>query len=84
MTAIAILNGPNLSLLGLRQPEVYGTATLSDIEDLARRIAAEVGLSISRFVHAEGEGELLRERQHMPLIVFDPRTEAIVQWVPRL
>jgi hypothetical protein len=33
---------------------------------------------------AEGDGELLLERQHMPLIVFDPRTEAIVQWVPRL
>ena len=33
---------------------------------------------------AEGEGELLLERQHMPLIVFDPRTEAIVQWIPRL
>ena len=33
---------------------------------------------------AEGEGKLLLERQHMPLIVFDPRTEAIVQWVPRL
>ena len=33
---------------------------------------------------AEGDGELLLERQRMPLIVFDPRTEAIVQWVPRL
>ena len=33
---------------------------------------------------AEGEGELLLERQQIPLIVFDPRTEAIVQWVPQL
>jgi hypothetical protein len=33
---------------------------------------------------AEGDGKLLLARQHMPLLVFDPRTEAIVQWVPQL
>ena len=33
---------------------------------------------------AEGDGKLLLARQHMPLLVFDPRAEAIVQWVPQL
>jgi hypothetical protein len=33
---------------------------------------------------AEGDGKLLLARQHMPLLVFDPRTEAIVHWVPQL
>lgn len=46
MTHILILNGPNLNLLGTRQPEVYGTTTLSDIEAMCEIKAAELGVSI--------------------------------------
>jgi hypothetical protein len=37
VTTVFVLNGPNLNLLGGREPEVYGTATLADVERLCRR-----------------------------------------------
>jgi 3-dehydroquinate dehydratase-2 len=42
---VYVLNGPNLNLLGTREPETYGHATLSDVEALCGRTAAEYGLS---------------------------------------
>jgi 3-dehydroquinate dehydratase-2 len=56
---IAILNGPNLSLLGTREPEIYGSATLEDAERVAREAAFDVGLEVARFEQVEGEGELV-------------------------
>jgi 3-dehydroquinate dehydratase II len=56
---IAVLNGPNLGLLGTRQPEIYGTATLADAEGIARETAAQVGVEVARFAQVEGEGELV-------------------------
>lgn len=43
---VFILNGPNLNLLGKRQPEVYGHETLADVEGLCQAVAAELGLGI--------------------------------------
>jgi 3-dehydroquinate dehydratase II len=57
--SVAVLNGPNLSLLGTREPDVYGTATLADAERLARETAAALDLEIARFAQVEGEGELV-------------------------
>lgn len=45
-TTIYVLNGPNLNLLGTREPEKYGTATLADVEALCRRTAAPLGCDI--------------------------------------
>ncbi|MFN5903440.1 MAG: type II 3-dehydroquinate dehydratase [Novosphingobium sp.] len=53
---ILVLNGPNLNLLGTREPEVYGRATLADIEALCRDEAAAAGLTIDfRQTNAEHE-----------------------------
>ncbi len=43
---IVVLNGPNLNLLGQRQPEIYGHETLADVEALCRREAARFGLDL--------------------------------------
>jgi 3-dehydroquinate dehydratase-2 len=58
MTSILILNGPNLNLLGTRQPEVYGHTTLADIEALCMDAAKSLGCSMA-FEQSNSEGALI-------------------------
>jgi 3-dehydroquinate dehydratase-2 len=58
MREIAIINGPNLNLLGVREPEIYGSETLQDIHNSLQVLAAELNLSL-RFIQSNAEHELV-------------------------
>ncbi|RDW14624.1 type II 3-dehydroquinate dehydratase [Paracoccus thiocyanatus] len=75
MPTVYVLNGPNLNLLGQRQPEIYGSTTLADVERDCRALAAELGLDIA-FHQSNHEGaiiDLIHEaRRSAQAIVINP------------
>ena len=76
MTAtVYLLNGPNLNLLGMRQPEIYGRETLGDIEAAAVALGRELGLAVVHF-QSNHEGALVdriqQARAEAAAIVINP------------
>ena len=70
---IAVLNGPNLNLLGTREPELYGTTTMADLEAMVRAEAARLGVTLD-WIQTNHEGDFveavqaLRGRAHGALV----------------
>jgi 3-dehydroquinate dehydratase II len=58
MKPVYILNGPNLNLLGTREPHIYGHQTLDDVGEACGTLAEELGLTI-RFLQSNHEGQLV-------------------------
>lgn len=58
MLKMLLLHGPNLNLLGTREPSVYGTTTLAEIDVLLKKIAKKAGFSLECF-QSNGEGALI-------------------------
>ena len=70
---VLILNGPNLNLLGTREPGVYGRASLKDIEAMLRDLAAKRGVEID-FRQSNSEGELvtwIQQAQDVAAIILN-------------
>ena len=61
---ILVLHGPNLNLLGTREPEVYGWTTLNDINELLRERAKEAGVDTIDFLQSNYEGALVEAIQN--------------------
>ncbi|MEO5805737.1 type II 3-dehydroquinate dehydratase [Devosia sp.] len=72
---VLVLNGPNLNMLGIREPGIYGAQTLADIENLCRTTGTELGLTVD-FRQTNHEGELVtwiqQARQTADAILINP------------
>ena len=72
---VYILNGPNLNLLGKRQPAIYGRETLADVEEACRHVATELGLEL-QFHQSNREYEIIdwihEARENAAGIVINP------------
>lgn len=62
MKKFLIINGPNINMLGKREPEVYGNITLSDIENKIKELAAELNVEVA-FFQSNHEGEIVDKIQ---------------------
>jgi 3-dehydroquinate dehydratase-2 len=61
---VAVINGPNLNMLGIREPRLYGTETLAQIESMLSGVAAELDVQLTYF-QSNSEGELVSEVQRL-------------------
>ena len=72
---IYLLNGPNLNLLGQRQPEIYGRDTLDDIEETCKKVVVTQGMTLKAF-QSNSEGQLVdwvhEARQNADAIIINP------------
>src|SRR6185369_733271 len=72
---IMILNGPNLNLLGIREPHIYGTTTLAAVEASCREFASQIGATLS-FHQSNHEGALIDQiqaaRESADAIIINP------------
>lgn len=72
---ITVIHGPNLNLLGTREPEVYGTDTLDDIDNMLREEAAKHGSEIKSF-QSNSEGEIVdalhQAREWADVVIINP------------
>lgn len=76
MARLLLLNGPNLNLLGTREPQVYGAQTLAAIEQKAAAVAREAGHELLAF-QSNAEHALIERihqagREHIDFLVFNP------------
>lgn len=75
MKPIKIINGPNLNLLGLREPHIYGSTTLADVETMCNEVAGDLGVDIE-FHQSNHEGviiDLIQEaRERCAGIIINP------------
>ena len=76
MARLLLLNGPNLNLLGSREPEKYGRQTLAEIEKRCQALAAELGHELHA-AQSNAEHELIEMIQHAPqegigFVIFNP------------
>ena len=76
MAHLLLLHGPNLNLLGTREPSVYGAVTLEEINKRAGQLAAELGHQLSAF-QSNAESELIDRLQqapaaHVAFVIFNP------------
>ena len=76
MKRILVLHGPNLNLLGTREPEIYGKDTLEDINGMLRKRANEAGIQKIDFLQSNYEGELVetiqKARGNYDFILLNP------------
>ncbi|QKX57792.1 uncharacterized protein TRUGW13939_04912 [Talaromyces rugulosus] len=75
MPSILLINGPNLNLLGLREPQIYGSATLQDVENTCRELATQHGVQLENF-QSNHEGQLIdrihEARTKVDIIIINP------------
>lgn len=75
MPSILLINGPNLNLLGLREPQIYGSATLQDVETTCRQLATQSDVQLESF-QSNHEGQLIdrihEARTKVDVIIINP------------
>ena len=77
MTDILVINGPNLNMFGMREPQIYGAETLADYEAKIEALCAELGVSC-QFFQSNHEGELVTSIQNAALPDSPGTAKAIV------